>query len=42
MKLQQVCSRVRKAANDYHMIQEGDKIAVGFLAVRIVLHFSMH
>lgn len=29
MKLQQVCSRVRKAADDYHMIQEGDKIAVG-------------
>ncbi len=29
MKLQQVLSYVRKAVDDYHMIQEGDKIAVG-------------
>lgn len=29
MKLQQVLSNVRKAADDYHMIEEGDKIAVG-------------
>lgn len=29
MKLQQVLSLVRKAVDDYHMIQEGDKIAVG-------------
>lgn len=29
MKLQQVLSRVRKAVDDYGMIQEGDKIAVG-------------
>lgn len=29
MKLQQVLSNVRKAADDYHMIDEGDKIAVG-------------
>ncbi len=29
MKLQQVLSVTRKAIDDYHMIQEGDKIAVG-------------
>ena len=29
MKLQQVLSRVRKAIDDYQMIQEGDRIAVG-------------
>ena len=29
MKLQQVLSYVRKAIDDYHMIEEGDKIAVG-------------
>lgn len=29
MKLQQVFSIVRKAVEDYHMIDEGDKIAVG-------------
>ena len=29
MKLQQVLSYVRKAADDYHMIEEGDYIAVG-------------
>lgn len=29
MKLQQVLSLVRKAVDDYHMIEEGDKIAVG-------------
>lgn len=29
MKLQQVMSLTRKAIDDYHMIQEGDKIAVG-------------
>lgn len=29
MKLQQVLSCVRKAVDDYHMIEEGDKIAVG-------------
>lgn len=29
MTLQQVLSHVRRAADDYHMIQEGDKIAVG-------------
>lgn len=29
MKLQQVLSQVRKAVDDYHMISEGDKIAVG-------------
>lgn len=29
MKLQQLLSNVRKALDDYHMIQEGDHIAVG-------------
>lgn len=29
MKLQQVYSYVRRAIDDYHMIEEGDKIAVG-------------
>ena len=29
MKLQQLLSRVRKAIDDYHMIEAGDKIAVG-------------
>ncbi len=29
MKLQQVLSVVRKAIDDYHMIEEGDKIAIG-------------
>ncbi len=29
MKLQQLLSHVRKAVDDYHMIQEGDKIAIG-------------
>lgn len=29
MKLQQVLSKVRSAIDDYHMIEEGDRIAVG-------------
>lgn len=29
MKLQQVLSCVRKAVDDYHMIEDGDKIAIG-------------
>ncbi|MDO4513277.1 MAG: ATP-binding protein [Lachnospiraceae bacterium] len=29
MKLQQVASHVRKAVDDYHMIQDGDKVAIG-------------
>ncbi|MCM1063652.1 MAG: tRNA 2-thiocytidine(32) synthetase TtcA [Eubacterium sp.] len=29
MKLQQVLSHVRRAVDDYHMIQDGDRIAVG-------------
>ena len=29
MRLQQVLSYVRKAVDDYHMIADGDKIAVG-------------
>ena len=29
MKIQQLYSYVRRAVDDYHMIEEGDKIAVG-------------
>lgn len=29
MKLQQVLSHVRRAVDDYHMIQDGDRIAIG-------------
>ena len=29
MKLQQLLSRVRKAVDDYQMIQEDDRIAIG-------------
>lgn len=29
MKLQQVMNRTRKALDDYHMIQNGDKVAIG-------------
>lgn len=29
MKLQQIASHVRKAVDDYHMIQDGDKVAIG-------------
>jgi tRNA(Ile)-lysidine synthase TilS/MesJ len=29
MKLQQLLSYTRKAIDDYHMIEEGDKIAIG-------------
>mgnify|MGYP006341663705 CR=1 FL=1 len=29
MTLQKVLSRVRQAVADYHMIEEGDRIAVG-------------
>ena len=29
MQLQQVLSHVRKAVDDYHMIEDGDRIAIG-------------
>ena len=29
MQMQQLLSRVRRAVDDYHMIETGDKIAVG-------------
>lgn len=29
MKLQQVLSNIRRAVDDYHMIEDGDKIAIG-------------
>ena len=44
MKLQQLLSYTRRAVDDYHMIQEGDKIAVGIsggkdsLAMLYALH----
>lgn len=44
MKLQQVLSHVRRAVDDYHMIQEGDRIAIGIsggkdsLAMLYALH----
>ena len=44
MNLQQVMSRVRKALDDYQMIQEGDVIAIGIsggkdsLALLCALH----
>ena len=33
MKLQQVLSYVRRAIDDYHMIEEGDKIAIALLSL---------
>lgn len=33
MKLQQLLSYTRKAVDDYQMIEEGDKIAVGWFPV---------
>ena len=44
MKLQQVMSYVRRAVDDYHMIEDGDKIAIGIsggkdsLAMLYALH----
>lgn len=44
MKLQQVLSYVRKAADDYHMIEEGDYIAVGISGGKdsLTLLYALH
>lgn len=44
MKLQQVLSYVRKAADDYQMIEEGDKIAVGISGGKdsLTLLYALH
>ncbi len=44
MKLQQVLSFVRKAIDDYHMIEEGDKIAIGISGGKdsLTLLYALH
>ena len=44
MKLQQVFSFVRRAIDDYHMIDEGDKIAVGISGGKdsLTLLYALH
>lgn len=44
MKLQQVMSYVRRAVDDYHMIEEGDKIAVGISGGKdsLTLLYALH
>ena len=44
MRLQQVLSYVRKAVDDYHMIADGDKIAVGISGVKdsLTLLYALH
>ena len=44
MKLQQVLSHVRKAIDDFHMIEEGDKIAVGISGGKdsLCLLYALH
>lgn len=44
MKLQQVLSYVRKAVDDYQMIDEGDKIAVGISGGKdsLTLLYALH
>lgn len=44
MKLQQLYSYVRKAVDDYHMIEEGDKIAVGISGGKdsLTLLYALH
>ena len=44
MKLQQVMSYVRRALDDYHMIQEGDRIAVGISGGKdsLTLLYALH
>ena len=44
MRLQQVLSYVRKAVDDYHMIEEGDKIAVGISGGKdsLTLLYALH
>ena len=44
MKLQQVLSYVRRAVDDYDMIQEGDRIAVGISGGKdsLTLLYALH
>ncbi len=44
MKLQQVMSYVRRAVDDYHMIEDGDKIAVGISGGKdsLTLLYALH
>ncbi len=44
MKLQQVYSFVRRAIDDYHMIEEGDKIAIGISGGKdsLTLLYALH
>ena len=44
MKLQQVMSYVRRALDDYHMIQEGDRIAIGISGGKdsLTLLYALH
>lgn len=44
MNLQQVLSQVRRAADDYHMIQPGDKIALGISGGKdsLAMLYAMH
>ena len=44
MKLQQVLSLTRKAIDDYHMIEEGDRIAVGISGGKdsLTLLYALH
>ena len=44
MRLQQVLSYVRRAADDYHMIQEGDRIAFGISGGKdsLTLLYALH
>ena len=44
MRLQQVLSYVRRAVDDYHMISEGDRIAVGISGGKdsLTLLYALH
>ena len=44
MRLQQVLSYVRKAVDDYHMIADGDKIAIGISGGKdsLTLLYALH
>ena len=44
MKLQQILSYVRRAVDDYQMIQEGDKIAIGISGGKdsLTLLYALH
>lgn len=44
MRLQQVLSYIRRAIDDYQMIEEGDKIAIGISGGKdsITLLYALH